>query len=149
VRDNLPFFYTNKSVLWELECLMQIIQTVIVKQILTEKSKASLIESFQQKQQQFIKEIEQLRFEMKKFEKSMKQTKVTINNQYHKEIINREEKLKLLDFQISQIHMLPLGSELKEKETQGLIEVNPGDNWNEVIQPKTIVVKEGIIQEIR
>ncbi|MFC4320206.1 YlqD family protein [Litchfieldia salsa] len=128
---------------------MKIIQTVIVKQILTENSKSSLLESFQQKQQQLKKELEQLKFELKKFDKSVKQNKVTINNQYHKEMTNREEKMKLLDFQISQIHMLPLGSELKEKEVQALVEVSPGDNWNEIMQAKTIIVKEGIIQEIR
>ncbi|MBD8068323.1 YlqD family protein [Bacillus sp. PS06] len=127
---------------------MHIIQTVIVKQILTENSKASLIESFQQRHQQLTKEIEQLKFERKKFEKNTKQTK-SISNQFIKEMTNREEKLKLLDFQINQIHMLPLGSEIKDKEVQGLIEVKPGDKWDEAIQYKTIIVKDGIIQEIR
>ena len=34
----------------------------------------------------------------------------------------RKEKIKLLEFQIEQLHILPLGSEIKEKEVQALVE---------------------------
>jgi hypothetical protein len=45
--------------------------------------------------------------------------------------------------------MLPLGSELKEKEVQALVEVNVGDNWDEVTGQRTIIIKNGKIEEIR
>ena len=33
---------------------------------------------------------------------------------------------------MEQLHMLPLGSELKEKEVQALVEVQIGDRWSKL-----------------
>ena len=57
--------------------------------------------------------------------------------------------IKLLDFQIEQLHILPLGSEIKETELQGIVEINEGDHWDEFLSGKTIIVKDGIVAEIR
>ena len=38
--------------------------------------------------------------------------------------------------------MLPLGSELKEKEVQALVEVQIGDSWSKLTGEKTIVIKD-------
>ncbi len=121
----------------------------MVKQILTEKSKSSLLESLQVKKQQLQKECEQLKFEMKKNERNIKPHSSKLKTYYNKEIDARKEKIKLLDFQVDQIHILPLGSELKEKDVQALVEIKPGDNWEEINRTKTIVIKEGIIEDIR
>ncbi|WP_078547176.1 YlqD family protein [Litchfieldia alkalitelluris] len=128
---------------------MQIIQTVIVKQILTENSKSELLDSSQLKKQQLQKEIEQLKFERRKLEKIKKVVNTSANGSYDKEMKSRAEKIKILDFQMDQIHMLPIGSEIKEKEIQGLVEVVPGDNWDQLQAFKTIIIKDGIVQEIR
>ncbi len=61
----------------------------------------------------------------------------------------RQEKEKLLEFQIEQLHMLPLGSELKEKEVQALVDVQVGDVWDEGFGESTIIIRDGIIDEIR
>jgi hypothetical protein len=77
---------------------------------------------------------------------------MTINSfqkRFDKEIDSRVEKIKLLDFKIEQLHMLPLGSELKEKECQAIVEVNVGDVWEDIQTEKTIIIKDGIIDEIR
>ena len=127
---------------------MQILQTIIVKQILTEKSVGKLLETFQTKKQQLQKECQQLRFEYKKAEKNSKIKTSTLHSYYNKELEGRLEKIKLLDFQIEQIHMLPLGSEIKEKEVQAIIDVNIGDSW-ENMTTKTILIKDGIVNDIR
>lgn len=54
-----------------------------------------------------------------------------------------------MDFQIEQLHMLPLGSELKEKEVQAIIEVKKGTPWEDIEKGKTIIIKDGIVDEIR
>jgi hypothetical protein len=72
-----------------------------------------------------------------------------LKTHFEKEIQKREEKQKLLEFQIEQLHMLPLGSELKEKEVQALIDINVGDNWEERLGQPAIIIKDGIITEIR
>jgi hypothetical protein len=128
---------------------MKIIQTVEVKQILTEESKAKLLRKFEARKQSLQQECEQLRFELKRLEKAKKHSPLLLKQHFEKEINDRLEKVKLLDFQIEQLHILPLGSELKEREIQALVEVNIGDKWEEVMAPKTIIIEDGIVKEIR
>jgi hypothetical protein len=128
---------------------LQIIQTVVVKQILTEESKKKLFDQYEAKKLQLQREKSQLQFEMKRMEKTKNFSPGALKNQFEKEINKRMEKEKLLEFQIEQLHMLPLGSELKEKEVQALIEVKIGDSWNERVGQQEIIVKDGIIEEIR
>lgn len=128
---------------------MNVLQNIIVKQVLTEKSKEQLLQKYEGNRLQLRKECDQLRFELKKLEKSKKFQTANLKKHFEKEIHKRQEKIKLLEFQLEQLHMLPLGSELKEKEIQGIIEVNIGDSWEEVVTNKTIIIKDGIVAEIR
>ncbi|WP_040373595.1 YlqD family protein, partial [Peribacillus psychrosaccharolyticus] len=72
-----------------------------------------------------------------------------LRTHFEKEINGRQEKIKLLEFQIEQLNILPVGSELKEREVQSIVELEVGANWDEFIQTKTIVIKDGIVSEIR
>ncbi|TKC18637.1 YlqD family protein [Robertmurraya kyonggiensis] len=128
---------------------MNILQSVVVKQVLTEKSKEQLLQKYEDNRLQLKKECEQLMFELKKLEKTKKYQAENLKKQFEKEIHTRREKLKLLEFQIEQLHMLPLGSELKEKEIQGIVEINVGDVWEDIVTSKTIIIKDGIVAEIR
>lgn len=124
---------------------MNILHQVTVKQILTDSSKFALISQFTDKKKRLDQECDQLYFEYKKVEKTNKQ----LAKQYIKEIDKRREKMKLVDFQLQQVHTLPIGSEIKEKEVQAIVEVNEGDNWDKIINEKTIVIKDGIVDQIR
>ncbi|MGG1679735.1 YlqD family protein [Neobacillus sp. NRS-1170] len=128
---------------------MQIIQTVVVKQILTEKSKEKLFEQYNHQKLQLQKECSQLHFELKRLEKTKTFSPGELKSHFKKEINKRLEKEKLLEFQIEQLHMLPLGSELKEKEVQALIEIKVGDSWNQPLGQPVVIIKDGIIEEIR
>jgi hypothetical protein len=128
---------------------LQLIQTVVVKQILTEKSKQKLLNKYQSQKLQLQKECGQFQFEMKRLEKTNKFSSLALKNHFEKEINKRLDKEKLLEFQIEQLHMLPLGSELKEKEVQALVDVKVGDVWDEGFGESTIIIKDGIIDEIR
>lgn len=128
---------------------MKIIQTVTVKQVLTEKSREELSSKYMNSKQQLQKECDQLLFEMKKLERTKKFSAAGLKTQFDKEIELRKEKIKLIDFQMEQLGMLPYGSELKDQDVQALVDIQVGDQWNNVINGKTIVVKDGIISEIR
>ncbi|MCK6206176.1 YlqD family protein [Bacillus infantis] len=128
---------------------MKILQTATVKQILTEKSKRKLLETYMERKTQLLKECEQLRFEARKIEKSKKFQQADLTANFEKETDRRKEKIKLLEFQIEQLHMLPLGSELKEKEVQAVVEIGIGDTWDEVSANKTIIIEDGVVKEIR
>lgn len=127
---------------------MQILQTVVVKQILTERSKAELMQNYESKKHNLVKECDQLRFEGRKLAKNKKYNPTKVQSSYEKEIMKREEKIKILEFQLEQIHILPIGSELKEKEVHAIVEINVGDKW-EGLHSKTIIIKDGIVHEIR
>jgi hypothetical protein len=86
---------------------------------------------------------------MKKLEKNKKLYQPNLSKQFEKEIQNRLEKIKLIEFQLEQLHILPLESELKEKEVQALVEVQIGDRWSKLTGEKTIVIKDDFIVEIR
>ncbi|WP_246940014.1 YlqD family protein [Bacillus pinisoli] len=125
---------------------MKVLQTVIVKQILTEKSKHDLVEQFSQQKLQLQKECEQLRFEQKKMRADQKHQFSQLQS-YEHEVKARLDKINNIDFMIEQLHMLPVGSEIKQQEVQAVIDVEIGDQWNEL--DKTIVVKEGKVVDIR
>lgn len=128
---------------------MKVLQTVVVKQVLTEESKGKIHQKYLSRKLQLQKECDQLRFELKKLEKSKKFQPETLKKHFEQEIKLHKEKIKLLDFQIEQLHILPLGSEIKETELQGIVEVKVGDQWDEFLSGKTIIVKDGIVAEIR
>ncbi|MDQ0230558.1 YlqD family protein [Metabacillus malikii] len=124
---------------------MYILHQVTVKQVLTEKSKKELTTHFLNKKQLLEQECDQLYFEYKKIEKTSKQ----LASQFLKEIDKRREKIKLVEFQLEQMNTLPIGSELKEKEVQAVVDINIGDNWDELMGEKTIVIRDGIVEQIR
>ena len=124
---------------------MKILHQVAVKQILTETSKQALIEQFSNKKKLLEQECDQLYFEYKKVEKSSKQ----LATQFLKEIDKRREKVKLVEFQLQQVQILPIGSELKERDVEAIVEVNVGDDWNTLMNESTIVIKDGIVDQIR
>ncbi|SFA74380.1 MULTISPECIES: YlqD family protein [unclassified Bacillus (in: firmicutes)] len=128
---------------------MKILQSVEVKQIVTEKSKQILLEKYGENKRKLSKEIEQLQFQWKKTDKTKQFNSMELKVKFEKEIHHRQEKLKLLDFQIEQLHMLPLGSELKEKEVQAVIDIKVGDHWEDSIGKTAIIIKDGKIEEIR
>ncbi len=128
---------------------LKILQTVVVNQVLTEASKNKLLDKYKSKQVHIQKEIDQLKFEVKKLDKTKKFQPASLKVHFEKEVEKRQEKIKLLDFQMEQLEILPVGSELKEREVQALVEVEVGSNWDELIQTKTIVVKDGIVDDIR
>ncbi|TYR82697.1 hypothetical protein FZC66_03640 [Priestia megaterium] len=128
---------------------MQIIQKVVVKQIVTEASKQTLYTRFLNRKQDLQKEIEQLRFQMKQMEKTKKAQTSLLYTQFEKERSSRLEKIEVIDFQIEQLNKLALGSELVESEMDALIEVRVGDNWHQLKKKKEIVIKDGIVVEIR
>ncbi len=128
---------------------MKLLQTVIVKQVLTAKSIEKLFDKYHSKKLQLQKECDQLRFELKRLEKTKKYQPSNLKQHFEKEIQIRLEKIKLADFQIEQLHNLPIGSELKEREVQALVEINEGDPWEDFLTGQIIVIKDGYVIEIR
>lgn len=125
---------------------MKIIQKVEVRQRLTENSKQQLIQQFMQQKQQLEQQCEQLIFEQKRMEKQTSFSQKQIKEKFEREMQVRRQKIAELDFLLEQLRILPIGSEIKEREVEAIIDVYIGARWS---PPKTIVIEDGIVVDIR
>ncbi|MBY7143657.1 YlqD family protein [Virgibacillus sp. NKC19-3] len=127
---------------------MKIIKNVLIKQIVTEKSKEKLQRNFHESKMRLEQECQQLRFEQRKLENKAGVSKQDIAHRFQQEINNRKEKIKLADFKIEQLNMLELGSEIIEKEVEALVEVGVGSNWDEIMGERAIVIKDDVVIQV-
>ncbi|MBE2912284.1 YlqD family protein [Anoxybacillus flavithermus] len=125
---------------------MKIIQTVEVRQRLTEKSKQQLMQQFTAQKQQLEQQCEQLIFEQKRMEKHTSFSQKQIKEKFGREMQIRRQKIEELDFLLEQLRILPIGSEIKERDVEAIIDVQIGMRWE---SPKTIVIEDGIVVDIR
>lgn len=102
---------------------MEIIQKVVVKQILTKASKQELIEYYTEQKRQIEQECDQLHFEQKKMERKSKFQPDQVADYFVHELEIRREKKKLIQFQMEQLEVLELGSEIREREMETIIDV--------------------------
>lgn len=127
---------------------VKIVKKVLVKQILTEKSKARLKNTFQQAKIQLEQECQQLLFEQRKLQNKMAVSKREIADRFQQEIKKRKEKITLIEFKIEQLDLLEIGSEIVEKEVDALVEVKVGTHWKEIMGEQSIVLKDDIVVRI-
>lgn len=125
---------------------MKIIQKVEVRQRLTENSKQQLIQQFMQQKQQLEQQCEQLIFEQKRMEKHTSFSQKQIKEKFGREMQIRRQKIEELDFLLEQLRILPIGSEIKERDVEAIIDIQIGMRWE---SPKTIVIEDGIVVDIR
>ncbi|WP_096189152.1 YlqD family protein [Evansella halocellulosilytica] len=131
---------------------MEIIKKVVVKQILTKQSKKRLTEQFLSKQYQLNKEIQQLDFVL---HKKLKENKNNVNYQtslkesFKREVARRKDRLRQIELKLGQLEELELGAEVREGSIQMIETVEEGDNWEEVMKGTEIVIKDGVVHELR
>ncbi|MUK89938.1 hypothetical protein GMD78_16325 [Ornithinibacillus sp. L9] len=127
---------------------MKIIKKVLIKQIITEKSKDKLKAKFMETKMRLEQECQQLLFEQRKLQNKPGVSKQDISARFQQEIKNRKEKVKLIDFKMDQLDMLAIGSEIVEKEVEALVEVSVGSHWNEIMEQTAIVIKDDVVVRI-
>jgi hypothetical protein len=126
---------------------VHILQTVSVVQVVTETLKQNRMNVYKSQMSRLEREIPQLLFEKKKAERAgSKQADAAAR--FQQEIDQRHEKISVIEFQMGQLDQLPMGTELKERDIQSVIEVGEGDRFDRG-DGDTIVVKDGVIIEIR
>ncbi|MCM3713169.1 YlqD family protein [Halalkalibacter oceani] len=128
---------------------MKILRTVVVKQVVTEAKKQSIVQEFKSEILQCERELEQLTFHLHKATKDVasKHEQQTLRARYKEEIKQRKEKLAELSFKVDQLSKLEIGTELREGTVETIVEIKEGDPWP---APETeIVVKDGVVEQIR
>lgn len=124
---------------------MKIIQKVLIKQVITEKSKSKLHKKFKTEKKQLETECQQLLFEQKKFEK---RNNIDVSDRFELEIKKRRDKIYLVDFKIEQLEILKIGSEIIEKEVEALVEISVGSKWESLQTEKTILIQDDVVVRI-
>lgn len=127
---------------------MQIIKKVPVKKVLTESSKAAMQEQFEQRKSQLDQECQQLSFEKRKIEAKPNISREDVSNRFQQEIDKRKEKIRWMDYQLEQLDVLPLGSEITEDEVETIVDVEEGDIWEDLRNPGAIIVQDGRVIRI-
>lgn len=127
---------------------MQIIKRVLIKQVITEKSKRVLKEKFEQDKIQLERECQQLLFEQRKLTNKLGASKTEITERFQQEIKHRKDKIMVIDFKIEQLEVLEIGSEIIEKEVDGLVDVKVGMCWDEIVGNKSIVIEDNVVIRI-
>lgn len=130
---------------------MKLLRTVIIKHVLTEEKKAAMIAEFEAEFSQCERELEQLTFQLHKAIKDLpsKHEQHALRARYKEEIKQREEKQRTISFKLQQLQILKLGSELNTGTAESIVEVEVGDPWPNPDQKTEVVIKNGMIHEIR
>lgn len=130
---------------------MEIIKKVVVKQILTDSSRTRLKEQFLARQYQLSKEMKQLEFVLHKKMKENKSAsyQTSLKESFNKEVAKRQGQLRQLELKLGQLDELDLGSELREGTIQMIEQVEEGDNWEEIMKGTEIVIKDGVVHQLR
>ncbi len=127
---------------------MKIIQKVLIKQIITEKSKAKLEHAFEQQKMRPEQACQQLRFEKRKLQNKHHVSKQDIDQRFNQEINKRKEQISLIDFKLEQLTMLEIGHEIVEKEVEALVDVEEGVHWTNITNEKAIIIKDDVVIRI-
>lgn len=127
---------------------MKIIRKVAVKQIVTEQTKSNLRDEYELKIFQLEQECQQLLFEQKKLEQRSSKKKADIALKFQKEMSNRKDHIKWYKYKLEQLDILPIGSEINDGEVEAMIEVEVGMNWDNLVDKKSIIIKDGVVTKI-
>lgn len=133
--------------------MITIHRPIQVRMIITETSRKLLLSEYRQREKELLNELEQWRFQSKKLlaeaqKKSGEAYRLAVER-VNREERTRKEKLEVLRFQIKQTENLPEGQEIPYTTVESSVEVKVGDRWDEIMGATEIILKDGIITEIR
>jgi hypothetical protein len=133
--------------------VLTIKQPVAVKIVLTEATKQQILMEQRRQVERITAELEQLEQQGRQMlEQAMaqggevaKQVRDRLEAERNARLQQREQLIQ----QIQQIQQMPLGSEIQTMTVETTIDVRVGDDWNKVLRGSEIIVKDGIVHEIR
>lgn len=133
--------------------MIKVKRPVLIKMILTEKVRTQLQEDYQNRIRRLETEMEQLHFQSKKLlqdaAKKGPEAHKVVYNRLQQEEKARKEKIKQFAELLSQLSVLPEGSEMVHSELETEVEVKVGDRWDKLIGKAEVIVSDGVIVEIR
>lgn len=133
--------------------MLSIRQPVSVKIVLTELAKQQILTEQRRQVEQLMVELDQLDQQGKQaLEEAMAQggqAAQQIRQQLDEERNKRLEQREQLIQQIQQIQQMDLGTELQNMTVETNVDVRVGDDWGKILLGSEIIIKDGVVQEIR
>ncbi|WP_274434357.1 YlqD family protein [Alicyclobacillus sp. ALC3] len=133
--------------------MLSIRQPVAVKFILTELTKQQILTEHRRQIDHLTEELEQLEIQGKEaLEQAMAaggDVAQQVREQIEQERMNREQQREQLIQQIQQIQQMELGTEIQNMNVETSVDVRVGDDWGKILRGAEIVIKDGIVYEIR
>ncbi|WP_245632750.1 YlqD family protein [Alicyclobacillus kakegawensis] len=133
--------------------MLTIRQPVAVKIVMTETTKQQIIAEYRRQIEQLTMELDQIEQQGRQaIEQAMAQggevaqrVREQVEEERNKRVQQREELIQ----QIQQVQQMPLGTEVQNMTVETTVDVHVGDDWSEILRGAEIIVKDGIVQEIR
>ncbi|KEO81915.1 YlqD family protein [Tumebacillus flagellatus] len=126
---------------------------VAIKLILTEAAKKGITGEINNAIQGIQHELEQIEFQARKALQDAEQhgpeAVQSLTARINQERGMRMERREQLMQQLVQIQQSEIGSEINGGQVESTVEVRVGDNWEEKVQANEIVLKDGVVVEIR
>ncbi|ASS75686.1 hypothetical protein CIG75_12305 [Tumebacillus algifaecis] len=126
---------------------------VQVKIVLTEETKAQITGEINQAIQGIQRELDQIDFQSRKAlqdaEKNGPQAMNAVQARINQEVGMRMERREQMMQQLVQIQQSPIGSEIPGGQIDTHAEVRVGDVWEDIVNGTEIVLKDGVVAEIR
>lgn len=133
--------------------MISIRQPVAVKFILTELTKQQILTEHRHQIERLTEELEQLEVQG---QQALEQAMVEggdiaqqVREQIDQERVNRLQQREQLMQQIQQIQQLELGTEVQNMNVETSVDVSVGDDWGSIVRGAEIVIKDGIVYQIR
>lgn len=126
---------------------MKILRKTKIKQVITPQSKEALQQKFENRKSKHQTELDQLHFE-KENASSKRFPANQVEKRFNQEEERRKRSIEWCKYQLEQLEILPIGSEIVEGEVEEIIELSVGDSWDDIAGNREIVIKDGIIEKI-
>lgn len=128
-------------------------QPVAVKFILTDNTKQQILLEHRSQVERLTAELEQLEVQGRQaVEQAMSQgpeAAQEVHERVEQEKISRVQQREQLIQQIQQIQQMEIGSEVQNMTVETSVEVRVGDDWGKILRGAEIVIKDGIVHELR
>jgi hypothetical protein len=128
-------------------------QTVLVKAIVTEEFRQDLLQKLRAAVKEIDLGIEQLETQGRRYLLGMDSQNIQQMMVVRQEIEDEKKKQELIKAQLNEkireVENLPFGSEYSQGTLEGLVEVKVGDDLFQKITHQEVVIKDGVIVEIR
>ncbi len=133
--------------------MITIRQPVTVKYILTEETKQAWLAELRRMINATIAELEELEFRGKQWAREAeKQGEAAVNaaaERIEMERVERENRREQMIQQLTQIQQMDIGSEVPNGQVETSVDVEIGTSWEKVLLGAEIIVKDGVVVEIR